>query len=291
MSDKYLQDILDSQNISDDSQEMKALCERRDEVEKLLRGKFAGSDLTIDTGGSMAKGTMNKESYDLDLICYFAHEDTTAGESLKEIYESVESALKEDYYVERKTSALRLHSHDPKDRVDFHVDVVPGRYVNGNDGEVFLHQNSGDKNWLKTNLNVHISHIKNSQVTDAIRLLKLWRVRNRLSVRTFVLELLAVELLKQKKAAKLTDQLKHVWIKLRDEISRIAVEDPANPTGNDLSDQFNDSVKQELSLTAARTLELIDKEGWEMVFGTVSTEAASVIVPSFSVRPRGSFGE
>ena len=235
---------------------------------------------------------MNKESYDLDLICYFAHEDATAGESLKEIYESVESALKEDYYVERKTSALRLHSRDPKDRVDFHVDVVPGRYVNGNDGDVFLHQTSGDKNWLKTNLDVHISHIKGSQITDAIRLLKLWRVRNRLSIRTFVLELLAVELLRQKKAAKLTDQLKHVWTKLRDEISRIAVEDPANPTGNDLSDQFNDSVKQELSLTAARTLELINKEGWEMVFGMVSTRAAaSVIVPSFTVRPRGSFGE
>ncbi len=56
MSDKYLQDILDSQNLSNDSEEMKALRARRDEVEKLLRKKFAGSDLTIKYGGSKAKG-------------------------------------------------------------------------------------------------------------------------------------------------------------------------------------------------------------------------------------------
>ncbi|MDQ3009151.1 MAG: hypothetical protein M3X11_00385, partial [Acidobacteriota bacterium] len=175
---------------------------------------------------------------------------------------------------------------------DFHVDVVPGRYVDGDYGDVFLHQSSGEKNWLRTNLDVHISHIKESQVTDAIRLLKLWRVRNQLSARTFVLELLVVELLKYKKNAELTDQLNHVWTKLRDEILEITVEDPANPTGNDLSDQFSDSVKQELSSAAARTLDVLESDGWEKILGTVSTaSAAAVIVPSFIVRPRGSFGE
>ena len=94
-----------------------------------------------------------------------------------------------------ETGTLRLHSRDPKDRLDLRVDVVPGRYVDEKGGDVFLHQTSGDKNWLKTNLDVHINHIKNSQVTDAIRLIKLWRVRNHLSVRTFVLELL--DLLRQ----------------------------------------------------------------------------------------------
>ncbi len=293
MSNKYLQDVLDSQKLAEDSEEMKALRTRRDEVEKFLREKFSGSNLTIRYGGSKAKGTMNKESFDLDLICYFANDDTTAGTTLKEIYESVESVLKEKYHVERKTSALRLYSFDPKDRVNFHVDVVSGRYVDGDDGDVFLHQSSGEKNWLKTNLDVHIKYIKDSQVTDAIRLLKLWRGRNYLSVRTFVLELLVVDLLKLKKNSELTDQLKHVWTKLRDEISCIAVEDPANPIGNDLSDQFNESVKQQLSAAASQTLDLIESNGWEKVFGVVSTasSAPAIIVPSFTVRPRGSFGE
>lgn len=292
MSNTYLKDVLSSQTLTENSNELKALHKRREEVENLLRDKFAGSNLTIRYGGSKAKGTMIKESFDLDLIAYFAHEDTSAGSTLKEIYEEVESVLQGQYFVQRKTSALRLLSLDSKDRVDFHVDVVPGRYVNGDNGDVFLHQSSGSKQWLKTNLDVHINHIKGSQVTDAIRLLKLWRERNHLPVRTFVLELLAVELLKNKKAAGLTDQLKHVWIKLRDEIATLSVEDPANPIGNDLSDQFDSSVKSFLSSTAKSTLDLIESSGWEKVFGSVSTAAAApaIIIPSFPVRPSGSFG-
>jgi hypothetical protein len=41
---------------------------------------------------------------------------------------------------------------------------------------------------------MHLSHIKNSNVVDAIRLIKLWRVRKALMFKTFVLELLVIKL-------------------------------------------------------------------------------------------------
>ncbi len=290
---KYLEDILQSQTLDSDGQEMKDLRSRRDDVERLLREKFERSSPTIRYGGSKAKGTMILEAYDLDVICYFAHDDTGAGETLQEIYENVEKALVNDYLVTRKPSALRLKSRDLNQwGTDFHIDVVPGRFIDGDDGDVFLYRSSGEKGRQKTNLDVHIKHVKDSGVTGAIRLLKLWRARNNLSIRHFVLELLTIELLKGKRDSKLSEQLRHVWIQMRDNVEGIRVEDPANPTGNDLSELFNATIKLELSTMAAQTLEMIEKSDWEQVFGPVPAKTGSpLIVPGFTVRPRASFGE
>ena len=291
--DRYLEEILESQTLDPEGQEIKKLRSRRDEVDKLLRKKFEKSSPTIRYGGSKAKGTMILEAYDLDVICYFDHEDKEAGETLQEIYENVEKALNDDYLVTRKPSALRLKSRNVNQwAADFHIDVVPGRFIDGNQGDVFLYRSSGEKGRQKTNLDVHISHVKDSGVTAAIRMMKLWRARNSLSVRHFILELLTIELLKGKKDSKLADQLKHVWIELRDNVENIQVEDPANPTGNDLSELFNSAIKHELSSIAARTLETIEKDGWEMVFGPAPKKSpGSLILPGFTVRPSPSFGE
>ena len=133
---------------------------------------------------------------------------------------------------------------------------------------------------------------------DAIRLMKLWKVRNGLSVKTFVLELAVIELLKEKATLDLAAQLKHVWTELRDNFDDLSVEDPANPTGNDLSALLN-SAKAELESTATRTLRQIDTTGWETVYGAVDASqeaekteslrraAAAVVTPTRPWLPVG----
>jgi hypothetical protein len=236
---------------------------------------------------------MIKEAYDLDMTCYFGRDDNGAGETLQEIYENVEAALADDYLITRKPSALRLKSKSLSDwATDFHIDVVPGRFIEEKNEDVFLYRSSGEKGRQKTNLDVHIEHVKGSGVTDAIRLMKLWRARNFLSVRHFVLELLTIKLLKGKKSLDLPEQLKHVWTELRDNVDAITIEDPANPTGNDLSELFNASVRQELSSTAKRTLEQIERSGWEAVFGQVPEKSSkSTVVSGYTARSTASFGE
>ena len=266
---QYLEAVLREQTLAPGSPELKELQQRRKEVETLIRESF-GDPPAIREGGSKAKGTMIKASYDLDLTCYFPHEEDDAGQTIKEIYESVESTLIEKYAVTRKGVALRIT--DAEDRRDFHIDVIPGRFVDGDDGDVFLYPSSGDKERLKTNLEVHIEHIRGSGVIDPIRLMKLWRCRNGINVKTFALELLTVKLLESKKQKSLADQLLHVWEQLRDYSNEISIEDPANPEGNDLSELFNDAVKAELSVTAEKTLRLIDESGWEAVFGKLQIE-------------------
>jgi hypothetical protein len=280
-------------HLDPDGQEMRDLRARRADVEKLLRKKFEKCSPTIRYGGSKAKGTMILEAYDLDMTCYFGRDEGGAGETLQEIYENVEAALADDYLVTRKPSALRLKSKGLSDwATDFHIDVVPGRFIDEKNEDVFLYRSSGEKGRQKTNLDVHIEHVKNSGVTDAIRLMKLWRARNFLSVRHFVLELLTIELLRGKKSLDLPGQLKHVWTELRDNVENITIEDPANPTGNDLSELFSASVRQELSSAARRTLELIERSGWEAVFGAVPEKSSrSNVVPGYTARSTASFGE
>jgi hypothetical protein len=262
----YLEAVLRAQTLTDDSDEIKALRARRTEVERLLRDGFPDSVPTLRYAGSKAKCTMIRESFDLDISCNFDRDDTAAGETLKDIYTNAAAVLDSEYFVERKPSALRLRSKTPS-QDDFHVDVVPGRFIDGDDGDVFLYRHSADKERQKTNLDVHISHIRDSGVRSAIRLMKLWNLRNAVRLKTFVLELLVIDLLAGRAADSLSEQVLHVLSELRDNAAGLSVQDPANPNGNDLSDVMNDTTKTLLSSVAGNTLSRIETGGWETVFG------------------------
>jgi hypothetical protein len=263
----YLNDILTDQTLAAGSSELMALRQRRNGVEDLLRATF-GYEPRIRYGGSYTKGTMIKHSYDLDITSYFPNDSGCAGATLKTIYESVEEVLREDYWTEPKGSAIRLRSRDDQ-QSDFHIDVVPGRFVEGKEGDVHLHRSTGEKAFLKTNLEKHVEHIQGSKVIPAIRLMKLWsRLRN-VQIKTFALELLIIKLLDDHKSASLPDQLEHILGELCDDSSNFAIEDPANPYGNDISDMLNPVVRLGLKVAATSTLQQIDQSGWDGIFGQV----------------------
>ena len=278
---EYLEAVLRDQTFAPGSEDLKALQAHRKKVEQVLRKHFDESTPTIKDGGSKAKGTMIKESYDLDVICYFPRDDDAAGDTLKEVYENTETALKGEYFTERKASAIRLK--DSKNFTDFHIDVVPGRYVDSDDGDVFLYQSSGDKERLKTNLGKHIEHIRDSGLVNAIKLMKLWRLRNGIAVKTFALELLIIELLKYRKKANLPNQLLHVFKTFRDDKDNLSIEDPANPSGNDLSELLNETVKSIRSSAASMTLRQIENTGWKTVFGPVPEEDRTAALENIAI--------
>lgn len=279
-ANEYLAKVLELQNLDDDSAELKQLQEERAAVEKLLRKKF-GSSPMIRYGGSRAKGTMILEAYDLDVICYFPRDDADAGGTLEDIYGHVRDALQKEYLVAARASALRIQSRDPiKYGTDLRIDVVPGRFTDDSKTDAFLYRASGEKCRLKTNIDVHIKHVKESGVRGAIRLMKLWRVRNALTTRHFPLELLTIELLKDHRSDTIDKQLQHLWEQLRDNVEDLSIEDPANPQGNDLSELLNDSIRSELSSVAGRTLKLIEDRGWEAVFGELEAASREVKVES-----------
>lgn len=264
---KYLQAILAKHSIGDDSPEIDSLRDERDKVEKVLRGSFKESTISIQYAGSLKKGTMIKDSYDLDITCYFNHNDDSAGKTLEDIYNNTKSILKKNYSLEIKKSALRIKS---KEGNDFHIDVVPGRFIDEKKEDVFLYQSFGDKGMLKTNLNKHIEYVQNSKLINTIKLIKVWNYINQLNIKTFILELLVIKVLDKKQDKDgFDDCLTKFWEELRDDVNEISIEDPANPTGNNLSHLLNDEIKTSLSSAAEKTLKAIENGKWEDIFGSI----------------------
>jgi hypothetical protein len=277
-NENYLRSVLNSQEVKPGSPEMKALEIARAEIQMLIESRFATSKPSIRYGGSKAKGTMILADYDLDIISYFRHEDTDAGKTIPEIYNNMHTALASRYVVEPRTTALRVKAQDKR---DLHIDVVPGRFIDGTNTIAYLHQNGGPKGYLKTNIQVHIDHVKGSGCTDFIQLAKLWKIENGVGIRTFPLELAVIEALKGQRKQGLSDRFEHVLATFATGIDKIHIEDPANPTGNDLSDVFDDAIRGRLSRVAQDTLRTASRSGWEGVF-TLS-EVTSDAIPRVTV--------
>lgn len=268
--EEFLRSVLEEQTLTEGSSEHYTLLAEHERVRSLLVSSLSEATPLIEVGGSMAKGTLVRAGYDLDTICYFANDDDGAGDSLREIRDSVEEALKAEYVVKPRRSALRLTGRK-NGTLAFTVDVVPGRYVDDAKQDVFLFQEGGDKERLKTNLQKHISHIKGSGHTDIIRLAKIWKLRADLDIKSFVLELLVIETLKTTLAAGLEARIVAFWKALRDDIDNLKIEDPANPTGNDLASIFGDDERESLSAAATVALDLVDEGDWEALFGKLGT--------------------
>lgn len=165
---------------------------------------------------------------------------------------------------------MRLQSTDQNNRVDFHIDIVPGRFIDDSKSDVWLFQSEGDKSSLKTNLGKHVKHISESKLINTIRLVKYWKELNRLDAKTFILELLVVKSLSDMTDSKGLDIcFKSFLTDVSENIDNIALEDPANPSGNDLSELYSDTVKESLKSLAQKTLNLIDDERWSDIFGQI----------------------
>ena len=264
-TEKFLQDLLDSQHLS--SQQEKDLCSHKTEVINFLRAEF-GQDPVIKYAGSYEKGTMISDRYDLDIVCYFPSSDER---SLKDIREDVATRLSENYLLTHTASAERiLDLKGVEAPGDFHIDVVPGRFIK-DAKDVFLHVASGDKDRMQTNLKVHIDHIVNSGCVPIIRLAKLWACRNNLKIKTFVLELFVIEALSgyQDKGDLRKGFLKAMEA-FKDDFASAQIVDPAN-TNNIVSQLIDDSEKRAISQAAETVLEMIkdsnEVKDWQESFG------------------------
>lgn len=98
--EEFLQQLLVEQTLASDSPERADLLVEHERIADLLLRELHGSSPSIDVGGSLAKDTIVRASYDLDSICYFDNDDNGSGETLKEIRESVEEALRKEYTIE-----------------------------------------------------------------------------------------------------------------------------------------------------------------------------------------------
>ncbi|MCZ6688555.1 MAG: hypothetical protein O7H41_03025 [Planctomycetota bacterium] len=294
----YLNAIVEEQTLDPNGLEMEAIGREQNRVAQVLQAGLAEAAPRVENAGSVAKGTLILESYDLDLACYFRQDTSKVGDTLKDIYESVQTALSSAYKLTPRRSALTLRGRRDGTSMPFAVDVVPGRFVDEAQEDVFLFQTEGGKDRLKTNLRKHVHHVGDSGLVDVIKLAKLWRYRAGLELKTFLLELLVIEILGGRQTETHDKNLTRLWTVLRDDIEGIKIEDPANPAGNDLSSIFGEVEREGLSAAASVALDALEQCGWQDVYGPLEGEegesAAELVVlddsshqrpPRWPVRP------
>jgi len=271
--EKLLQKILLSQDLTPEQE--RTLQSHKTEVTNFLRSEF-GNDPVIKYAGSHEKGTMIRENYDLDIVCYFPNTDTR---SLKEIREDVSNHLKSKYLIEEKASAERISDlKGVSVPSGYHIDVVPGRFIEGTN-DVFLHVAHGEKERIQTNLKTHINHIANSGCVPIIRLVKVWANRNRLNIKTFILELFVVEILSgSQNKSNLRESFLKVMEAMKDKFGNVQLVDPAN-TNNIVSQSINFSDKIMINSAGEKAFNLLNRSekisDWENIFGEAQTSLSS----------------
>ena len=250
----YLSQLLASQELR--AEELSALRPLRDKIEDQL-SSLEGSP-RFYYGGSFGKRTMIREAYDLDIVVYWPN-DTKY--KIAGIYLGVGDQLKKHWRtVKSKTVAWELPFQG-----GFHIDVVPGRALDSAYQEANLYRTDTGTT-LKTNLKLHINTVRDSGRRDVIRLMKLWRARNKLPFKkSFLLELLTIYGCKGVSSTDLELQMTKAFEYIESSIESCNIRDPAN-TNNSLSDDL-DADKRRYIRTKARAA--IRAQTWNEVFEAV----------------------
>ncbi len=208
-----------------------------------------GQLVSAEFSGSLAKGTGIAISTDADI---FLSLTSTTGGTLKEIYDTLASAVVAAGYPARKQDVSIGTTVD-----GYSIDLVPGRRQSQYCNEHSLYRNRTGT-WTKTDVQAHISYVSSSGRTEEIRILKLWRTRHGLRFPSFFLELVAIDALNYARHGELASNVLRVLEHFRDNIRTMRQIDPAN-TNNVVSD---DCTAAEKTAIATKASESLGKKTW-----------------------------
>ena len=193
----------------------------------------------IIPSGSYAKGTGVKGITDIDLFISLKNQTPF---TLKEIYDSLYDFFNFFLQVKKQSVSIGINYKGLK------IDLVPAKRM---PDAIYPHSIYVNKKntWTKTNINKHISVVRNSVRSNEIILMKIWRELNELDFPSFYLELTVIEALKGKKIVSLEKNIMTIFEYLRERFIYARIVDPAN-SQNIISDDLTDSEKQKIIETA-----------------------------------------
>jgi len=237
-ANEYLNDLLNQQQLQET--ELNGLRTMRDTIQKQL--SVLEGNPRFYYAGSYGKLTIIRQRYDLDIVMYWPSDVTY---TIKGIYDAVGNVLKNNWkVVNSKTASWELPFEG-----GFHVDVVPGRALDGSYKEANLYRTDTGTT-LKTSLKIHIDTVRNSGRRDAIRLMKLWRERNRVPFKkSFLLEMMTIAGCGATRFDDLNAQVQAALVYIRDNILGCSVKDPAN-SNNSISDDLDASQRNQIYVAA-----------------------------------------
>jgi hypothetical protein len=239
-ADIYLRSILRRETV--DTSPTSALRKVEATLAPIIWKWANGHLLSVAPSGSFSKGTANASGTDIDLFISVSENVT---ETLNEIYDKLDNALKADGYITRRQNVsinITVGGHS--------VDLVPAKRLNFMMEDHWLYRRKVDSR-TKTNVAVHALTVAHSGRTEEIRVLKLWRDQWGLDFPSFYLELVALRALGTFSTyGDLARNVSKVFDFLRDDFVFARIVDPAN-TNNIISDDLTLKEKQRISAAAA----------------------------------------
>jgi hypothetical protein len=227
----YLVAALQNQELS--TRQVQELRDLRERIEAWFRGQF-GYQVRMYYAGSYGKQTMVRAAYDLDLVLYFP---PTERATLHDIFWSVNRRLIDGgYNVVPRTVALRLPY-----TAEFHVDIVPGRAQDNAFRYATLYKNTAQPSTLQTSLKVHIESVKNAGLSNHVRLMKLWRIKRRLAISTFAIEVITARAMYGERRGDYAAGLLTIFRWIVANLESASLQDPAN-TNNIIDVSYSDRL-------------------------------------------------
>jgi len=214
------------------------------ELRPLIK-RWAGNNLLgVRPSGSYAKATSIKAATDMDL---FISLSSRTQETLEEIYNKLYIALESQGYPAMKQNVSIAVTYK-----GLAIDLVPAKKQPGSTTDHSIYLNKCGR-WIKTNVQKHISLIRNSGRLDEIRAIKIWRNLHQLKFPSFYLELTVLDALYNRPRFRLADNFFTVLDYLATELPYARIEDPAN-SNNIVSDDLNLREKQTIAKMAESSL-------------------------------------
>jgi hypothetical protein len=223
------------------------------DVAEAMRSWFSQSLAEVLWSGSYAKGTTVLPSTDTDLFLSF-HPNTDA---LRDMFSEVEKAAAQlKWNPKRQSVSLRITYNGVA------IDLVPGRRQSSTTTDHSIYRTCA-RTWTKTNVQTHIDTVKASGLSQAMRVIKVWRNLRKLSFPSFAVELVVMEAVRRSglRSRSMADVAWETLGFLGTGLEHARLLDPANGANN----VAEDMTAEERRLIAAAGRESRTKKTWSEV--------------------------
>lgn len=250
-TEEYLRNILNGQNLTQN--QIENLKSQSNAIVETIITEIDGNP-TIYNGGSYAKGTMIRASYDLDVVIYWAYNFQYSPQNL--YYEVGRVLQRNGWNLRSKKVGWEIPFPG-----DFHIDIIPGKRIMSQRNFAYLF-NRDLENRFRTSVKKQVNYVKKSRRQDTIRLMKLWKKRKNVPIKTFILESFVVKGCKGIERSSLEPQLLAFFDYLSRNILNKRVVDVSNSNNvvtNDLSNELKHRIKNLADFA-------LDTDNWNNVF-------------------------
>lgn len=267
---QHLNDVLESHRMKHIQDKMKKYLEKRDEIKDALEEKYKRKIVVrAINSGSYAKHTAINIKFDIDICQPFKRDSF---QTLEQMADDIYDFFKNDY---EDNDIIEVRKQRVSTGVIFWIggesvpmDITPGRELDQesfNDKYLNLFVRAKGENpatHTQTNISKHIELIQGK--TDerrVIRLLKIWKNKHNLNIKSFFLELITIRAFEKNKNSLPYDQwgkLKMTMEFIRDNVETIKLVDPAN-SSNIVSNTLDDDEKKQFAKDMKNALEQIEE--------------------------------